>query len=235
MTGLGDLDDVPEPVRRYLRQSLPSGAPPWAVVRVRSHGTFLVRPPSGWGPFRATQRFTIRPPAFVWDARMRLMPGVFLRVRDSFANGKGSTRAALFGVIPVMAVQGTGVLAVAALQRYLAETVWFPHALLPTHGVRWSALDASSALATLSTGGVEAALTFRFGDDGMVRELFAAARARLVGKEFHPTPWRGRHEAYRQVGSTVIPTRGEVTWELPGGPLPYWRGEIDEVVHDSAD
>jgi uncharacterized protein DUF6920 len=230
----GELGDVPEPVRRYLRQAIPSGIPPVSMVRVLSRGQFLVRPPSGWGPFRATQVFSVRPPAFVWDARIRFMPGMTVRVRDAFAEGKGSTHAALFGAFPFLAADGAGALAIAALQRYLAETVWFPQALLPANGVRWSAIDGSSARATLAAVGVEAGLEFRFGDDGMVREVFAAERGRSVGKVLIPTPWRGRHEAYREMAGSVIPTRAEVEWELPEGPRPYWRGEIDDVQHDPA-
>lgn len=228
------MSDVPEAVRRYLDQAIPAGAPSPSVVRVLSHGQFLVRPPSSWGPFRARQTFTVSPPAFVWDARIRMAPGLTVQVRDSFVQGLGSTRATLLGVWPIVSMKGAGALAVAALQRYLAETVWFPFALRPGNGVRWSAIDDTSALATLEAGSVTAALEFRFGEDGLVREVVAPERARAVGKEMIPTPWRGRHEGYREMDGFLIPTRAEVEWVLAAGPQPYYRGEIDEVRHDPA-
>ena len=57
--------------------------------------------------------------------------GMYVVVRDAFLNGKGSTRALALGVWPVASIEGTDAIAVAALQRYLAEAVWFPIALLP--------------------------------------------------------------------------------------------------------
>jgi Family of unknown function (DUF6920) len=227
----GDLGEVPDPVRLYLRRAIPSGAPAPRLVRVHSRGEFLA---GRWRPFHAAQYFTVQPPAFVWDARIRLLPGVTILVRDSFRDGRGCMRGAALGAIPIVSAEGAGEIAVAALQRYLAEAVWFPLALLPENGVQWTALDRSRARATLAAGTVTASLEFTFGTDGMVREVFAPERVRAVGKRMVPTPWRGRHEEYRELGGWVIPTRAEVEWMLPGGPQPYWKGEITEVQHDPA-
>jgi len=225
----GDLRDVPEPVRLYLRRAIPSVAAAPRLIRIHSQGEFLA---GRWRPFRAEQYFTVRPPAYVWDACIRMFPGFTILVRDSFADGEGSMRGAVMGALPIVSAEGAGQMAVAALQRYLAEAVWFPLALLPENGVQWTALDRLHARATLVAGTVTASLEFRFGLDGMVQEVFALERARAVGKRMVPTPWRGRHEEYREMGGLVIPTRAEVEWILPEGPQPYWRGEIAEVQHD---
>lgn len=45
-----------------------------------------------------------------------------------------------------------------ALQRYLAEAVWFPTALLPREGLKWTAVDDSTALATLTDSGITVSL-----------------------------------------------------------------------------
>jgi hypothetical protein len=39
-------------------------------------------------------------------------------------------------------------------------------------------------------------------------------------------PWVGEFHDYRKLGGALIPTRGEVRWELPEGPFTYWRGTI---------
>jgi len=226
-----DLGDVPEAVRLYLRRAIPSAAPAPRLVRIDSRGEFLA---GRWRPFRAAQYFTVRPPAFVWDARIRLFPGIAILVRDAFVDGRGSMRGAALGAIPVVSAAGVGDIAVAALQRYLAEAVWFPVALLPENGVQWAALERARARATIVAGDVTASLEFTFAADGMVGEVFAPERARAVGKRTIPTPWRGRHGEYREMGGLVIPTRAEVEWVLPEGPQPYWKGEIVEVQHDPA-
>jgi hypothetical protein len=48
-----------------------------------------------------------------------------------------------------------------------------------------------------------------------------------------PAPWVGEFHDYRQLGGALIPTNGEVRWELSEGPFTYWRGTITsfELCH----
>lgn len=40
------------------------------------------------------------------------------------------------------------------------------------------------------------------------------------------TRWVGEYRDYRDFGGVVMPTRGEVRWELSTGPFTYWRAAI---------
>jgi hypothetical protein len=136
--------------------------------RVEQRGEFLARPgPDGWRPFTAVEHFSARPAGFVWDARIRMAPGMTVRVRDGFVGGRGSMVASVMGVYPVVSVAGTPEIDAAALQRFLAEAVWIPTALLPGEGVAWSALDASGARATVTAGATTVSVDFHFGGDGL--------------------------------------------------------------------
>jgi hypothetical protein len=177
------------------------------------------------------EHFSARPPGFVWDARIRMAPGVTVHVRDGFVDGRGSMEARVLSVYPVVSVEGTAAITTAALQRFLAEAVWLPTALLPEEGVRWSSLDASSARATISAGEVTVSLDFHFAADGLVDRIYTASRARDVGGgRTVPTPWQGRFSHYALRGGYRIPLRGEVEWIMTDGPAPYWRGEITGVT-----
>jgi hypothetical protein len=227
------LADAPPPVSRYLRAVIGTGVPPSASATLRQRGEFLVSPGSGrWRPFTAVEHFTAQPPGFVWDAAIGLAPGLSILVRDGFVAGEGSVAASLLGLVHLAGAAGTPALAVAALQRYLAEAVWLPAALLPRDGLVWSALDPASARATLTAGSVTASVDFHFGDDGLVDRIFVPDRPRDVGGgRTVPTPWQGHFRRYAWSGGYRLPLAGEVEWLLPGGPLPYWRGEITRVDH----
>src|SRR5690606_15949699 len=67
-------DDVPPPVARYLDFALSDDAPAGHTARVTWRGEFRMRPDADWVPFTASQVFTVNPPGFVWDARMRALP-----------------------------------------------------------------------------------------------------------------------------------------------------------------
>ncbi|MGE3618616.1 MAG: DUF6544 family protein [Gemmatimonadales bacterium] len=232
---LAGVDQLPAPVARYLRLVLSDGLPVPAVLRVRQEGTFLVAPEANrWGPFTADEYFSITPPGFVWSARIGMAPLVSVRVRDGFVAGEGSMRAAVLGLFTVANSAGTPEIREAALQRYLAETAWFPAALLPGAGVTWTALDDSTARGTISAGGATVWLDFHFGADGLLSRVSTPARGRDVAGRSVPTPWEGRFERYGRHAGMLIPEAGEVAWWIEGRLQPYWRGRIVDVEEQGA-
>ncbi len=226
------IEGLPAPVMRYFRAVLRAGQPIVRCMRLSQHGAFLLRPaPNGWRPFTATQYVTIQPPGFVWDAYMRMAPGLGIRVRDALVDGTGSMRASLMSLMPLASVEATPGITAGALHRYLAEAVWCPTALLPAQGVVWTPLDDARARATLRVVGTTVSLDFRFGEDGLVQSVFTPERARDVDGRAVPTPWQGYFFEYGERGGMRIPLRGEVEWLLPDGPQVYWRGRITEVSY----
>jgi hypothetical protein len=232
--GAVDLKALPVPVARYLRAVLPPGGAELSRARVEQRGEFLARPgPSGWRPFTAVEHFSARPPGFVWDARIRMAPGLTVRVRDAFVSGRGSMVASVMGIYPLVSLESSAELGTAALQRYLAEAVWIPTALLPGEGVRWTGIGESSARASISAGALTATVDFHFGRDGLVERIFTAARGRDAGGgRIVPTPWQGRFSYYELRDGCGVPTRGEVEWLMPDGPMPYWRGRVTAITFE---
>jgi hypothetical protein len=157
-----------------------------------------------------------------------------VRVHDAYVAGEGILRAALLAVFPVTDLRGTPDLAHGELTRFLAEAAWYPTALLPSQGVRWEPIDARSARATLTDGGTVASLVFRFREDSLIGSVLAEGRARLVGDHAVPTPWMGRWDAYEIRDGMRIPIEGEVSWVLPNGTLPYWRGRVTDIRYERA-
>ena len=224
------LGGLPAPVRRYFIAVVPEGQPRVGRVRLAQRGTFLVKPEAdGWAPFTAVEDFRVAPAGFVWDARIRVGPGITVRVRDSFVDGKGSMLGAALGLFTVVRMENTPDMATAALLRYLGEACWFPTALLPSAGVVWTAVDDSTARATLSVGGATAKLDFHFGADSLIRRV-TGMRPRAVGGTSVLTPWEGRWLEYAVRGGVRIPVLGEVAWLLPAGPQPYWRGRVTDIL-----
>ena len=225
----GDDEPLPAPVARYLRLALGDAPPTAAGARLRWEGQFLLSPPDGWRPFRATQTVQVRPPGFVWDARIRMAPGLDVFVRDGFVGGEGVMVGAVLGLVPVVDAGETPEIAEGALQRLLGEAVWVPWALLPEHGVRWTAVDASTARASLTVGRTTADLTFHFGPDGWIERISTPARYRDVDGTMVPTPWEAALAAPVERGGVRVPAAGEAAWLLPEGRQPYWRGRIVTV------
>lgn len=233
----GVLVGLPEPVARFFEAALRPGQPMVRSARLRQTGEFLAaedQGDDGWRPFEATEFFTAVPPAFVWDARITMAPLLDVRVRDSYRGGVGGMEARLAAVIPVMQAEPSRELAEGALMRYLAEAVWLPTALLPASGVRWSAIDDSRALATISDAGVEVSLEFRFDDEGDVVAVYSPARYYEQGGSFVPIPWLGTFTDHEVRAGMRVPLTGQVAWVFPEGERPYWRGRIQRIDYELA-
>ena len=205
------------------------------AVRVRHEGEFnMSEAADRWRPFSSDQLVTIHPPGFDWDARIRIVPGLPVRVHDAYVEGEGILHAALLGVFPLVRLRGKGAIAEGELMRFLAEAAWYPTALLPSQGVRWTEVNGRAARAELADGEVLVRLMFRFNDQDLIESVEAASRGRMAGREIVPTPWRGRFWDYEQRGGMLVPLQGEVAWLLPGGSKPYWRGRITSLEYQFA-
>ncbi len=224
------LDELPPPVARYFAFALSPAQRIISRAHFRFRGAFAAKP-DAWAPFMAQQDVRAQPPGFVWDARIAMMPVVPVRVRDSYVGGEGSMRAAFSGLIPVVNQHGTPEMAAASLQRFLAEAVWYPTALLPRDGLSWSAIDDTSARVMLTDGSTTVSLDVTFGSRGEI-ESISTMRYRDVKGTPVLTRWVGHHRDYERRGGMMIPTSGDVAWVLPEGSEPYWRGRLISATFD---
>lgn len=225
-----EIDALPAPVKRYFNAALQAGQAMIAGVHLSQQGQFRQNEKNeNWQPFQATQIVTMHPPGFEWDARIRMAPGIDIWVRDAYVVGAGSLRAAALGLVSVADMHDTPALARGELMRYLAEAAWYPTALLPSQGVRWECIDDTSARATLSDGATTVTLEFRFGTDGMISAVWAAARPRTATES---APWLCRLSGYAQCAGMRVPLEAEVAWELPNGPAPYFHGRMMRMDYE---
>src|SRR5688500_17113274 len=95
-----ELEGLPAPVARYFRAVLRDGQPILRHAWLTQRGEILLRSdPPRWRPFTATEILTAG--GFVWDARIRLVPGISIRVCDASIGGAGSMHASAMGMLPL--------------------------------------------------------------------------------------------------------------------------------------
>jgi hypothetical protein len=178
-------------------------------------------------PFEAEEYYTIDPPGFIWIARMKMAPGVTMSGRDRYVGGHGSIDMRLFGLFPVARESGPK-LDHGALLRYLNETMWFPAAAL-SPCITWEAIDANSARATMSYGGISAPATFIFDDQGRLTNMIAE-RYYLAGDELET--WQTPIHGYDTFGGVRVPSEGQGVWKLDSGDFAYIRLHVTDLEYD---
>jgi hypothetical protein len=230
-----ELEGLPAPVQRYFRAVLRDGQPIITAVTIDITGTFNMSPTGEqWKPFTSRQRVVTRRPGFLWDAKIAMLPGVTVRVVDSYIAGNGLLRATVQGLFTVAQQQGDGDIARGEFMRWFAEVLWYPTALLPSQGVRWEAVDDHSANATMVDGPLSLTLLFRFNDAGLIGSFRAEERGGMVGDKLVMAPWEGIWSNYRTHDGVQVPFTGEVAWMRPEGRKPYFIGTVTALAFEFA-
>jgi len=228
-----NFDQLPAPVAKYLGLVLKEEQPLIQSAQITQSGEFnMSRTGENWKAFEAKHYASIQPPGFVWDASIHIAPLMNVRVRDSYLAGQSSMVGKIFSLITVVDAQNSLELSTSELQRYLAEAVWYPTALIPSESLKWSEIDSTRALATLTDSGITISLEFHFNEAGEATGVFTQERYYEEDGKYKLETWRGYHSKYQEINGMRIPLEGEVEWQLPSGRLPYWKGRIINVEYD---
>ncbi|TAG93940.1 MAG: hypothetical protein EAZ09_13615 [Oscillatoriales cyanobacterium] len=227
-----ELEGLPAPVQRFFRTVIKDGQAIVSAVKLSQQGLFnLNEMEDKWSPFTATQLVITQRPGFDWDARIQMTPGLNAFVHDTYLLGFGSLHASLLGLFTVAKMHGAPENNQGELLRFFAEATWYPTALLPSQGVRWDAIDDTSARGTLTDGATTVSLVFQFNAEGAIDTIRAEARYR---DKLTAMPWSGRFWEYSVRNGMLIPLEGEVGWDYPEGTRLYFKGRTTEINHEFA-
>lgn len=223
------LQDLPEPVQRYMTYTGVVGRPWIHTVRVRQSGRFRLGQDRPWMPMAAEQCFTTNPPGFIWKARFKMAGLWLLSARDTYKAGHGHMFGKVAGIFTVFDVRGKE-LDQGAMLRYLSEMIWFPIAFLGKN-ITWQGMDTHSVQVTLTDGGKSVSARMVFDDEGRPINC-VAQRYREIGGGFSLDTWSAPTISYGMRAGLNLPVRGQAVWNLASGDLPYWDGEITEVEYN---
>ncbi len=219
-------DHLPAPVARYLRLAIVSST---EVEHVRIVQTGRLRTDAmsdRWMPFDATHLVVPRAAGFFWNARVQVAPLLHVRVHDALIDGKGSGAVSLMSAVPVSASADSLGMNSGSLHRFLAEAVWYPSALRPSDILRWTDIDATKSLATLTSHGITVSLEFWFGGSGEVVGIYTPARWGTFAGGYQQLPWEGHFSDYRERDGFMVPARGDVGWYIDGQWRAVWEGTV---------
>lgn len=229
---LNEVNELPEPVKRYFHLVLKDGAPVINRAIVSQAGGFRANPETKeWSKMEAEQHFSSRPRAFVWNAAISIAPGLSINVCDSYIKGKGEMKARILKLFTLIDAKNQRELDEGALQRYLAEAVWFPTALLPGQGVVWTGLDDHRAKATITDSSISVSLEFEFNQKGEIISAYTPSRYKEVSGKYVSTPWKGRYSNYIGINGYLVPQQGEVEWHLKDQIYPYWKASLRNISY----
>lgn len=222
------MADLPEPVRRYFDFALAGPLPRYAAMHLEAEGQFRRPLTEAFNDTTAEQTIAIGEPALLFAATTSVVPGVWARAYDFFAEGQMEMKAKVLSTLTVVDERETPELNRISLRRWLLESALYPQALLPGGPVTWEPIDETSARATVSADGLSATMIARFDAEGRMTEMLAEEDGDLT------TPYHGSGEHvarsdYRAVGNQMIPHGFTISRRAGGELYPFWDGRITTI------
>lgn len=228
-----ELKNLPKPVQKYFQIVLKDKAPIINRTYISQSGGFRMDENSEkFSKTEAQQFFSTAPKAFTWHAKISIDAGIYVSVFDSYTDSKASIKAKFLSIYTLVDQSNKKELNKAALQRYLAEAIWFPTALLPSKSLIWSEIDSKTAKATISDGDITTSLEFRFNDKGEITSIYSPDRYREVDGKYIATPWLCELSNYIDKDGYLIPKNGQVSWIIDNNKFTYYKLQIEDIKYN---
>lgn len=216
-----DLAGLPEAIRFYLNRALSNSSKSVRTVRIRQTGRIKVAEDAGWDDYAADQLVSLAPPGLAWTARVEYLPLVPAMVTTALLGGRGWTESSFWGLIPSLENESYTV-SQYLLQRWLAEAVWYPEALVSTKGLEFKEGDSkqnevAKISASLKIGDLQVRGDFYFFRSSKAPFLF-------IGEPIDGYSWYCEYSKWKKLGGRQVPTR--LTEGMSLGPSRTARLEV---------
>lgn len=222
------IKSLPDPVQRYFKYALKEGQEYISYVRLKQDGLFRMNENSKWIPIIAEQYFTTQNPAFLWYCKIKPLPFFWITGKDSYFQNEGNLIIKLLSIITVVNLKGEEC-DQSEFIRYIAESVWFPTALLPNEFLNWEPIDSETARVIINYRGYNLSFIFYFNAKGQIIKLTTEDRFMEEKGEFKKEKWSCYCRKYKKINNVRIPTEGEVEWNLPDKNISYAKLRIIDI------
>lgn len=225
------LQDLPPVIQKWLTGSGIIGTEAQSSIYLEQDAQMLMTPDQkNWSHASAVQYFTTEPPAFNWSVNTKMQGGIPVVGRDKFENGKGEMIIKMCSLIPVVNVKNNKKVDQASLQRYLAETVWFPSAALNKY-IKWEAIDDFTARATMTYKGTQGSGVFHFDKNGQFKK-FVAMRYKDVEENSGLQRWTVTATKTEVKNGIMIPVELNAAWNLDEGDWTWLKLKIKDIQYN---
>ena len=148
---------------------------------------------------------------------------------NRFDDGKAEILIKLFSFVPVADEKNDKKVDQSALQRYLAEMVWFPSASLSEY-LEWEEIDDFSAKATLTYNGTKGSGIFYFDETGQFKR-FVAMRFKDTNDN-EPIEWTVIAKKTEERNGIKIPVECNAIWKLESKDWTWLKLKITHIEYN---
>lgn len=211
-----DLNDMPEPLKSYLKKVGVIGKSKDGHVVFKQQGRIKTGTEKGWTNFRAIQYMTASSLNFIWSAQ-----SYPFFIRDKSIAGKGEVKVNLLGLKNIAISDGAKT-DESALTRCLGELIFYPVGFL-SEDISWEVINENSIRAKVSINGANTEGIFYFIPDGLISHFEAKRYMNESLEDF-----TGIAENYKTMDGLLIPTTMRAIWNLKEVDFEYFQSTITD-------
>jgi hypothetical protein len=218
-----ELEDLPEPARRYFGFMGTVGARRQRSFRARFDGRFNMK--GRWLAARAWQQNTVDPIARVFVMRLRLAAMVPMTGVDSYVDGHGEMLGKLAGVLPVAHGEGPE-FDQGELVTWLNDAVLLAPSLLLDRSVSFGSVDERTFELTVHDAGTTVRARVFVDDRGAPYDFSTTDRFADLPEGLVRAEWTTPIDGWTDDPGQPLPTMARAVWHLPEGPMTYIEGRF---------
>jgi hypothetical protein len=196
-------------------------------VLVEQEGEMDIR--GNWMTFKAQGTYKAAPLSFSWKAKFRILPGGWVVAEDGHAEGQGWGGSRLWGLIPMVKLTDSEVLATQII-RNLGEFAWLPPLALANSGLTCRGAGGGAFEVSTKAGDRQVTVQFAVSDHGDIVRAYSPSRPYDVEGGFAAAPWFYDFSDHREFSGVRIPAAAKATYEKKDGPWEYLRGRITSIT-----
>lgn len=229
-----DIQDLPEPVRRYIRYSGSLGKPKVYNFRIEFTGGIRKDEASEWMPFSSEQyNFMDKPTRlFFMKAVMKHLPVAGFH---SFRNGDAFMDIRLLSMFTVQYQDGK--------EMGIAETVTFFNdmccmapATLIDKRIKWLQTDGNKVLAEFTNNGKTITAWLHFNDKGELVNFISGDRYAAGDKgTMQKLTWATPLTKYKEINGRHLAGYAEAIYSYPSGDLCYGTFRLKRIQYNCRD
>jgi hypothetical protein len=214
-----DLEQLPAPVKRYIRASGAIGQPRPQNLRVAFDA--LMRRKPGADPMVST---SIQYNFFGQPARLFLMKarmfGVPVRALHLYRDAAATFQVRLLDLKTIVDQAGPGISAAESVT-VLNDWCFMAPGALADECLAWQPIDDRSALVTFTNRPYQVSATLIFNERDELVDFWSDDRPDSSAGAFVPCRWNTPIGEYRDVDGMRLPTWGGAVWDRAEGPFMY--------------
>ena len=226
-----DLDELPEPVRRYLDYVGVMGTEKVRNFRVVLDGEMKMDRDSKFTSHKAKQTSFI-------DQGIRLfymnlyMNGLKISGLHHFDNDDARMKIKVLDLFTVVDEQGENMKRAETVTFFNDMVILAPQTLI-SNQILWEEVDESSLKATFTHNGITIHATLYFDEDGRLVNFVSEDRLALKNDgTTDSVPWSTPISEYQEVNGLRLPKYGEAVWHFDDGDFTYIKLNVRNIEYN---